>query len=195
MTEAAGDVVHSLGAVPETLAGCSSKVCAALHGKSSEFVLSSDLENALIHFQFSRRLNKGEKAPATHKAESPTMYIETINHPDYSVKELYSELCQVVHPAAQSMQWFTEMSQEGWTLAQPQDAEHILDLCLRHKGSIEWIQTQSVNTTIFILQVLNAFPLPIVRTKSVQAINMKSIGLHSKIKAAFEQNGITWAIA
>lgn len=192
MTEAAADTSHSLGRVPETLAACSSHVIDALHGTSSSLATSQELEDQLIHFQFARKLAKGEAAPDTHKAKSAAKYIEAINHDRYPVRDLYSELCQVVHPAAQSLHWLTRMNNGGWVVGEPDDGEVILALCTRHKDSIEWIQQNSVNTTIFILQVLNAFPLSAVHTKSTRDIDMQSINLYNKIKGAFLRSNVEW---
>jgi len=74
----------------------------------------------------------------------------------------------------------------------PDDSKAILDLCSRHRESIEWIQQQSANIGIFILQALNAFPLSSLHTKSTANIRMRSINLYNKIKAAFARNNIDW---
>ena len=78
---------------------------------------------------------------------------------DYRVKNLYSALCHVVHPDAQSLSWFTDVGSNGLKIVWPDDSEAILDLCSQHRESIEWIQQRSANIGIFILQALNAFPL------------------------------------
>lgn len=193
LTEAAGDTFYSLGAVPETLASASSGILAALQGNASSIHLSQELEDKLIHFQFARKLVKNESAPSTHKAQSAAEYLKEIDHEDHPVKELYSELCQVVHPAAQSLHWLTNLGDGGYSVGQPDDGTVILDLCSRHYDSIEWIQNHSVNIGIFILQVLNAFPLESVHTQSTKNIRMNQINLYNKIKAAFERNGVHWA--
>ena len=146
----------------------------------------------LTHFQFARKLKQDEAAPGTHKAASAAKYISAIDHEDYPVKDLYSELCQVVHPAAQSLFWFTNVGSERVKISWPDDSEVILDLCSRHAESIEWIQQQSANIGIFILQVLNEFPLPSLHTKSTTDIKLHSINLYNKIKAGFAKNNIVW---
>jgi hypothetical protein len=192
LTEAAADTRYSLGSVPETLASDSSHILEALTGKSATMVVNRGLEDMLIHFQFARNLKNGQAALGTHKAESTAKYIFVIDHEDYPVKDLYSELCQVVHPAAQSLSWFTDVGSDGVKIVWPDDSEAILDLCSRHRESIEWIQQQSANIGIFILQALNAFPLSSLHTKSTANIRMRSINLYNKIKAAFARNNIDW---
>jgi hypothetical protein len=112
LTESAADTRHSLGSVPETLASDSSHILDALAGKSTTTVVNKDIEDMLIHFQLARKLKKDEGAPGTHNAESAATYISAIDHADYPVKDLYSELCQVVHPAAQSLFWFTDVGSD-----------------------------------------------------------------------------------
>jgi hypothetical protein len=103
-------------------------------------VVNKGLEDMLVHFQFARNLKKGEAALGTHKAESAAKYISVIDHEDSPVKGLYSELCQVVHPAAQSLSWFTDIGPDGVKIVWPDDSEAILDLCSQHGEIIEWIQ-------------------------------------------------------
>lgn len=193
MTESAADITYSMGAVPETLALESSKVLAALKGSSKDLLVSTELEEALIHFQFARRLTKveSESAPSEHQAKSASKYISMINQEGYPVSELYSELCQIVHPAAQSLGWFTYIDEHGLSLNEPDDAGAILDICERHAKCIEWI-LQTNNLSILTLQVLNAFSLEQLRSKTVRGVDMSGLNLHNKIKGAFNQNNISW---
>lgn len=86
----------------------------------------------------------------------------------------------------------TDVGPDGLKIVWPDDSEAILDLCSRHMESIEWIQQQSANIGIFILQALNIFPLPSLHTKSTANIRMRPINLYNKIKAAFARNNIDW---
>lgn len=70
--------------------------------------ISKELEDTLIHFTHGRKLLKGEEAPCTHRARQPWEYIKRIEELNVNgVKVLYSELCELVHPAAGSvLTWF-----------------------------------------------------------------------------------------
>ena len=73
-------------------------------------MISKELEDTLIHFTHARKLSKGEDAPSTHRARQPWEYIKRIEEMNNNgVKELYSELCELVHPAADSvLMWFVK---------------------------------------------------------------------------------------
>jgi hypothetical protein len=193
LVEAAADASHSLGAVPETLASHSSLIIESLSGHATFSAVSEDLESMLIHFQFARRLRAGEDAPATHRAKRAADYIAAIQTELEPVQPLYAELCEVVHPAAQSLNWLTRTEGRQWSVSAGNDSESIRDLCRRHMPSIEWVQQQSVNVSIFMLQVLEAFPLYQLQTRAASGINMQSVALWHKIKSAFAQNGVQWS--
>jgi hypothetical protein len=181
-----------LGAVPETLATYYNGSCVALRGKATSFLLAEALENMLIHFQYARRLEGNEQAPQAHCAETAAQYISAIDSAANPVKALYSQLCQVAHPAAQSLHWSTRNVNGKWSATSGNDSELIRDLCKRHRSTIEWIQMQSVNVSIFMLQVLNAFPLESLDTNVVRGINMSSMPLWAKIHTALQRQGATW---
>ena len=173
------------------IAAHSSAIVESLTGKADYMMMSKELEDSLIHFHFARRLGKSEGSPPTHKAESATRYIASIDEEGYPVKELYAELCQVVHPAAQSLHWLTSQK-KGSIIIEPNDVGAIADLCTRHVASIEWVQQYTVNIGIFILKVINAFPLRKLHTESVRRVETSSINLHRKIETAFSNNNIRW---
>lgn len=185
LTEAAADASHSLGAVPLTFAEHYREIATALSGSSTFFVVCKDLEDMLIHFQFAQKLQKDEPAHEQHKAHTPTAYLDSIEPPNEPlVKPLYAFLCQVVHPAAHSLHWLSPHVSETVNLTAGEDKTWIDGLCKRYRKAIEYIQMQSVNTSIFILQVLNFFDIPEIRTKTVKKINMSSIPLWHKIDGA-----------
>ena len=192
LAEGAADASHSLGAVPETLATYYNGICAALRGEATSFLVAEALENMLIHFQYARRLERNEQAPQAHRAETAAQYISAIDSAANPVKPLYQELCQMTHPAAQSLHWSTRNVNGEWSATSGNDSESIRDLCKRHLSVIEWIQMQSVNVSIFMFQVLNVFPLESLQANVVRAINMSSMPLWRKIQTALRRQGATW---
>jgi len=187
LVEAAADASHSLGGVPLTLAGNYRSIQNALTRKADALIVLQDLEDMLIHFHFARKLHKSEQAPDPHKAKSANAYISSIEPPDKPlVKPLYAQLCQVVHPAAQSLLWMSPAVTEDVELLPGDDKTWITELCGAHQEAIEWAQMQSVNTSIFILQVLNLFPIDQLKTKSVEKVNTSSMPLWHKIDRALK---------
>lgn len=159
LLESAADTKHSLGAVPLTIADSAGDIFKCLNARlNNALFLSTELENVLIHFHHARKIGKGENAPPAHKAETAAKYVTSIEHQDYPVRKLYSELCQVVHPAEPSLHWLSQVGEKGWKVGKQDDIGSIHKLVLRHKESINWIQKNSGNITILICQVLNILP-------------------------------------
>jgi hypothetical protein len=193
LLESAADTKHSLGAVPLTIASSGDNVIKALDGRLDKSIFfSTELENCLIHFHHARKVGKEEDAPPTHRAETAAKYVSAIEHTEYPIKALYSELCQVVHPAEPSLHWLSHVSENGWEVGKQDDIGSILKLVDKNKESISWIQQNSGNTTIFLCQVLNVFPLKKLHIDSVRPWNMKELSLHNRIRDEFGRHGVRW---
>jgi hypothetical protein len=187
LLEAAADAYYSLRGVPLTLAEHHVMIRAALSGTTTRFALSEELENALLHFQFARRLTKGNPAPESHKAFTADIYLRAADGPGRTnMKDLYAELCEVVHPAATSLLWMASPagSPDDATLTSGNDKEWILSLCRRHASAIDALHMQSVNASILIFKVLNRFPLPPLNVPAVDRISMAEVRMWSKIESA-----------
>jgi hypothetical protein len=193
LLESAADTKHSLEAVPLTIASSAGGVLKALNGKLDRSIfISTELENCLIHFHHARKVGKEEDAPATHKAETAATYVSAIDHAEYPVKELYSELCQVVHPAEPSLHWLSHVGENGWEIGKQDDIGCIHKLVAQHKATISWIQQNSGNITIFLCQVLNSLPREQLHIASVKPWNMSELRLHNEIKIEFGRHGVHW---
>lgn len=193
LLESAADTKHSLEAVPLTIASAAGNILKALAGKlDGSFFISTELENCLIHFHHARKVGKEEDAPPTHRAETAAKYVSALDHAQYPVKALYSELCQVVHPAESSLHWLSHVSENGWEVGAQDDIGSIHKLVDRYKESISWIQQNSGNITILLCQVLNSLPRKQLHIESVKPWNMSELPVHRKIKNEFGRHGVQW---
>jgi hypothetical protein len=185
LLEAAADGYFSLGAVPLTLAENHRNIKHALSGEAKDLAISPDLENLLIHFQYGRKIKKDETAPDPHKAKSATDYLSAADGVgNKELKTLYSELCQLVHPAAHSVLWFGEESAGTITLTNADDKEWILDLCKRHSEAISSLQMLSINPCLLIFKILNMFSVKSLWIDYVNMIDMSKVPSWLKIKKA-----------
>jgi hypothetical protein len=196
--EASADAVHSLDPVPVTLAANNQGIRNGLIGKATKLAVCGELEDMLIHFQFARKLAKGEASPVSQQAAAASAYLSTAdafldtagaakaNH----TKNLYAELCQVVHPAANSLLWMSTPSQEEIRLSLGDDRSWIEDICQRHAFAIQCLQMLSVNTSILVLKVLNSFPLKALCTPYVEKLKMDCIRIWSKIEATLANSSV-----
>jgi hypothetical protein len=186
LLEAGADAYYSLHAVPLTLAQNHSAIMESLSGHATSFAVCEDIETMLIHYQFGRRIAKGESASPGHKAASADTYIRAADGTGRTeMKDLYAELCQVVHPAAQSVMWMVAGSGESYLLTAGDDKGWILNLCRRHAMAIENLHMLSINTCILILKVLNKFSLHELWTDGVKSIQMGNLPAWIRIQNAF----------
>jgi hypothetical protein len=187
--EASADAVHSLGPVPLTLADNYRAIAEALAGKATRIELSPKLEDKLIHFQFARKLQKGESAPSSHQVATVDTYLRSADAPTESrMKTLYSELCQMVHPAAHSLLWMSIASEDSVRLSSGDDKAWIEGFCKRHVKAIERLQMQSINISILVLKVLNRFRLIGLVSQFVESLDMGDVPGWLKIKRALAKS-------
>jgi hypothetical protein len=181
MIEAAADAYYSLRSVPRTLAEHHRGIRSALAGKARQVRVVKDLndkgvEEVLMHFQFARRWKKGENVPPHLHVEYTTTYIRTIDDDGSGeVMSLYEELCQIAHPAADSLLWMAALDEHAVVLNRVDEETQIMDLCHRHSSALTTVQIKSVNPPLMILKALNRFGLPHLRTPSVETIDLRSI--------------------
>lgn len=185
LLEAAADAYHSLAAVPLILAENHAGIKEMLSGRATSCAISQELEDMLIHFHYGRKTAKGEAAPDSHKAATADAYLRAADGSGRTdMKNLYAELCQIVHPAAQSVLWMVVGSGEIGVLT-GDDKKWILDLCRRHTSAIDGVYTESINPCIFILKVLNQFPVRELWTEDVNSMRMDNVPAWSRIQTAF----------
>lgn len=103
------------------------------------------------------------------------------------IRELYAELCQIVHPAAQSMSWLIRQSADTTlvTLMGGDDRSAITSLCKRHEQAIQDVLMLNFNLSVCILKVLNGLPLRTLATRAVDTIPMDQVPLWNKIRTEF----------
>jgi hypothetical protein len=139
LIESAVDIEYSLGPVPSTLADNFKEIELSLAGQNGELVISSDLEERIIHFLYARRLENGEKAPKSHVALKMKEYFEASEgKAPTPLSKLYAELCQIAHPAAYSTLFFGSTIDDGTVCIEDgDDLECIEDLYSRHQEAVE----------------------------------------------------------
>ena len=185
LLESAADTKCSLQHIPRTLAENYYLINRLLLGKSKKLLLSEEVEDLLIHFQYARKLKKGEPAPDTHEALHMAKYIDALTQPNLGVKSLYAELCNLAHPAAQSLMWLTKCGdgQYFW-IEQGDDRSLIVELCQTNLVAIETIVQESVNIAVFLLKVLNEFPIKTLHGEMIRRVEVNHFAEWKKIEAA-----------
>lgn len=150
--------------MPLTLAQLNRKIKAEIDGKGAgPMMISSELEDTLIHFTHGRKLSKGEDVPRTHRAKQPWEHIRRIEEMNIDgVKELYSELCELAHPAADSVStwFFLEGDRFGAKSNSQPSQPSQLDVNASHASRIlSEVLMAAYNSPIITLRVLHKFGL------------------------------------
>lgn len=175
LLESATDAYSALGDVAETLANATSFIDDALAlNPNGMWAASDELEKQLIHFSFARKLKKNENAPVEHRAKSVNDYIMELDGPELPLRELYSELCQVVHPAFQATSWLIDGKDNGFWIAAPDDMSAIQEMCNRYANCIEFIQLASANTSLLIYKAINSFDCKELHNVAAEKLNMSN---------------------
>ncbi len=184
LLESAGDIADTFMQIPIAVAEIHLAVKDTLQKKSSVTVDLGQLEHKLIHFQFARKLKKGEAELPHHKAKSNTDYIKQLQQAgETSMLECYYELCQLAHPAAQSVMSFVRHDGKNlFTLDNQMDGLLIEDFCKRYSVVADRVLQVSLNPAICVLKLLNLLPLPELRTPAADSIGFGNIPLWQKIE-------------
>jgi len=124
-----------------------------------------ELENKLIHYAYARR-PAGNRPPMPHHVnKSNAEYIrvfEAFGVPN--AKELYSELCELTHPAAASVSAFMIEDSTSLTLDFSLDESIISDMMQRYAVTISNLITFSINPSMislaFLKRIIEDWPAP-----------------------------------
>ena len=165
--EAAADSHDVLQYLPLSLVEAREYFYAALHdpGQIERELSCGELENRLIHFAFARRQDKGANSPPNHSPKATTDYIRKIQ--SFGVEgaaALYSELCELTHPAAPSVDCFLVATSHNYTLNFGMDHQRIDDLLHRHNECLRKLILYSFNPALaglaFIARLAPGWPAP-----------------------------------
>lgn len=105
--EATVDSYYSLESLPTLMALNFKIINSVVRGELNKCISHEEIENKLIHFQFAKKGKKG-KTPEIKIALSNADYIKSFDLENLGIKELYSDLCELTHPAAKSVNCFTK---------------------------------------------------------------------------------------
>lgn len=188
--ESATDSKHTMNLVPLTLAEHSHIIRRALAGQLGTAALNADLENELIHFSHARRIKKEDDAPQSHAAKPAAEYIRCFEEGiKGQLKDCYTVLCEVTHPAFLSVATYLAEIEPGRTyeLTTASDNAAIEQFCDLFAETIEMLLLVGVNGSFVTLEVLNRFPLIAVHTPGVQKLDLRGLPVWNKIDDAFRK--------
>ena len=188
LLEATGDSSSALQAIPLTLAENHHLIRRCLSGKERRVWGSRDLEDRMIHFTHGRKLRPGEEkaAPSSHQAKSSSNYVRELAR--YSgmseALALYGELCQLSHPAADSVAYFFSPVDDGpgFGIDPSRDRDKIDEVVDRYQGLFESFLSVALNPILLSIGVFHRFDL-FPKIPELQKMNFSGIPLWAKIEA------------
>jgi len=181
LLEAALDAHYSLGPVPISFAEHYEHIQSALHGELNGALISSEIEDRLIHFVYARKLEKREQgiAPDSHEALDPREYRNALHLPGQyrdGFRRLYDELCAYCHPTAFSLRPLWRTLPDGKiTFVVLDDQQAIKQLVDTHREAIEFALGLSVTTSVLVLRTINQFTFSEVHCTAVEQWNLSNI--------------------
>lgn len=185
LLEAVGDSFDGLARVPLSLADASKSIKAGLAGTSGPILFKYDeIEAVLLHFSHARRLTKEEKAvlPEYAKARDPKAYTQPIEaHGPGGFYPWYQELCELTHPASDSVCYMLVPEEDGRVSFNPSiDHERLAaHVGLHQKRLAELLRLAQV-PAITMLRVLLHFPCPELHVSAVAGLDMSRMPLWQK---------------
>jgi hypothetical protein len=134
----------------------------------------------LVHFLYARKLDNNEKksVPKTHRALQTAEYntiFEEARIPN--AKVLYSDLCQLTHPAAHSLGFALDVDERGYFLNVDHDGEMLEMLLREYRPTLNELLPFAFNAGILTLAVLNHFSIQQFHTPEVGAWDLSSLPL------------------
>lgn len=181
--ESVTDSYYSLLSKPTDVACNFKNINLAINGQLSRPLWSKEFEESLIHFQYASKSD--ESGMQYNKPLSTSNYIEIFDkYGDVDTKKLYSNLCEVVHPAKNSISCFTKLIKvteefEYRTTCVGLDAEFIDSLINDNSSSITNLLNISLSAPVSCLKVLNLF-----REDFIESYYLENCFINSKIESS-----------
>ena len=190
--ESSADTHYVLAPVPrdfsekaEMLQKCLTKI------PRTELYLFPELEDRLIHFSHGRKIGKSEHAPESHRAKTMRYYIDYLQeHGDAGLHDFYSEMCEITHPAADSVLCMLDTT-DGSNIQFNKnfDGVYMLHLLTRYRASTDWLFAQCISPALMTLGLIIMMNLPELKTEALDRIDLKKVGkwieFRDKVASAF----------
>ena len=194
--ESASDSFDTLLNLPLTVAENQERIRYSLNKENPAVIaISTDMEDALIHFSHGRKLEKGESAPKSHKAKSVRGYLDILKKgAGEEVVDLYAFLCQVTHPAAYSLSFLldnTHQERNEYTLNIDPDIDNIELLLSRFSNVKTPLMLYAFNPSMLSLKVINLLNIEGYHTEYIEKIYFENIPAWHNIKKAFKNSDIS----
>ena len=196
LMESGADASTAFLGTPLTLAHLHPSITECLAGRATTILVSSELENDLIHYSHARHLNKSERAnvPTSHQARRVQEYLNIFGDQNAdNVRQCYGDLCDLTHPGASSVwMWLASEDLTGsvYRLSTHQD-EALIAGFLRQYATVPFeLLMFAFNGPLIALNVLNYFSIEELHTPQLLNWNLNGIPAWTKCRDELGGRGI-----
>ena len=182
--EASCDMYYSLAAIPLTVSSIAEPIKQAFAGELSEILISPEMEQSLLHFQEAKKRKKENDTPSYLYPETARTYLEHPHLRNLNLYKTYSELCEITHPAKQSLNIFLNEDNYEYSFIINSEA-NIAEFIKQNKYQLKELYMYTNNILILLLKTLNYFGADYY-TKAVDTVNCETIPMWSKIRQSLQ---------
>lgn len=189
LVEATGDSCDALNRTALTIAENASMISRELSGQGQGAV-SEELENLLIHFTHARKLKKDETVPALHSAKATAHYISVVTSMGLpNSAEFYGALCELMHPAAASMEHYYLPTDRGFRLTFDNEGDALERFVTEYQETLHGILPLALNPALLALRVCSSLglgPTP----RALTQMNFAPIPIWGRIAQGLKAAGL-----
>lgn len=177
LIESAADSLTGVSGVAQTFSENRVAINNALKMQSEQIMISRELEDQLIHFSHGRKLEKYQVAPQSHSAKSARHYVDQLENLGLDqAHEMYSQLCQVTHPAAESVCHFlSRIGESEFMVFAHNDRAAITELIERNREFLHALLRYVFNQPIILLRVLLHFDLHEYHSGEISQLDLSAM--------------------
>ena len=186
LIEAVADSYDGFIDVPEVFSRQEHYITLALKREPQDKYLDfGPVENTLLHFSHARRLTREERLHQPEFARAKELGATIASTLDgfepYGFREWWSELCELTHPASDSVCYLLVPKLDGRLSFLPSIDEQLLDtLLVQHRSRLAELLRLSIVPAMLMLKVLLHFPLPGVHVNYMRSVDLSSIRAWAK---------------
>ncbi|WP_423055630.1 hypothetical protein [Acetobacterium carbinolicum] len=179
--ESVTDYYDALYNIPLNLAEQYELVNKALRGEITDYIINyKELENILLHFQEASK--NSLKTDPLYNPKTAKAYMESKHLKPLNLYKCYCELCEITHPAKDSLELFIDENNFLYSFNNNKDKDLIEEFMNRHSEKFSELHMRFENLCIINLKLLNLFKIDKFCTVSVESIDTDGIILWTKIK-------------
>ena len=196
LMESAADASTAFRGTPLALAHHHSSITECLAGQATTVLVSSELENELIHYSHARHLKRSERssAPTSHQARKVQEYLNIFGDQNAdNVSRCYRNLCDLTHPGASSVwMWLASEDPTGSAvrLSTRQDEVLIAEFLRQYASMPLELLMFAFNGPLITLNVLNYFSIEDLHTPQLLSWNLDGIPAWTRCREKLGGRGI-----